>query len=451
MGDVKTAIFHRDVAGTAQITPPHPGEAQTAGQEQMTDPWHRNPPARDMQKPQATPSRRKSQGYTILVLWLAVLGSFYFLAYDGVSMLYHNLASISLSKGIIASEPKEQDALLRQAGILFREALRWNSENKLAYANLGDIYLIWEQKSAAQEAFERVIDLAPQDSYANYQLGFLYNELGQEDAALRAWQKAGNAQALFRQGLSCRGQGLDDCAEKFFKLTLTIQPEHADAYFSLGMLYTAQGRDTEAVEAYTAALQFLPRDTEKYYLTQAHLHSYSGRWNDAIAAYQQAIKVDPYDADTYMQIGAILLGQFHDESGAVDWYQAAVKADPQNTSPSLRLANFYWTRQDYSLAEQWYQRVVTVATDESRALAQAQMGLSRCMWLRGNREGALLAAQAAVNAQPDTATYHVFLADMYVELQRNELAITSYQTALALDPSNYRARRQLDILGKQEP
>jgi Tfp pilus assembly protein PilF len=79
------------------------------------------------------------------------------------------------------------------------------------------------------------------------------------------------------------------------------------------------------------------------------------------------------------------------------------------------------------------------------------MGLSRCVQLGGNLDGALQAAQAAVDAQPDTATYHVLLADIYTELQLTELAIASYQTALVLDPNNQRAKRQLDNLDWQEP
>ena len=107
----------------------------------------------DKQKPLAMVSRRKSRGFTTLVLGLVFLTGFYFLATDGVSTLYHNLGSISLSKGVFSSGSHEQNALLRQASSLFREALRWNPENKFAYYNLGDIYLLWEQKPAAQQAF----------------------------------------------------------------------------------------------------------------------------------------------------------------------------------------------------------------------------------------------------------------------------------------------------------
>jgi tetratricopeptide (TPR) repeat protein len=120
-------------------------------------------------------------------------------------------------------------------------------------------------------------------------------------------------------------------------------------------------------------------------------------------------------------------------------------------APYLRLASFYWGREDCSQAEEWYRRAANVARDKSEALARAQMGLSRCARLQGDLEGALRAAQAAVDAQPAVATYHVLLADVYTQLQRNELAIASYQTALALDPDNKRARRQLKALGWQEP
>ncbi|MFC2023125.1 tetratricopeptide repeat protein [Chloroflexota bacterium] len=408
-------------------------------------------PTQDKQEPQAPVSQRNSRGFTILFLGLAVLTASYLLAPHGVSTLYNSRGSISLSRGLAASEPQEQDALLRQASTLFREALRWNPDNGRAYYNLGRIYLAREQKPAAQEAFERVVDLVPHDPYANDQLGFLYDGLGQHDDALKAWREAGNAPGLVRQGLLCRAQALDDCAERFYKLALNVQPDYADAYYSLAMLYAAQGRETEAVKAYRDALRFPFWQSKKRYLAQARLLSYDEQWDDAIVAYQQIIEEDPHNADAYVQIGSILLRQYQDESGAIDWYLAAMEAEPQSAMPYLRLANLHWAQQDCSQAEQWYKGAAAVAGEKSEALARAQMGLSRCARQRGNLEAALRAAQAAVDAQPATAIYHVLLADQYAELKLKELAIVSYQTVLTLDPYNKRARRQLDALGWQKP
>jgi superkiller protein 3 len=396
-------------------------------------------------------SPRKRRGITALLVGLAIVTGFCLLARDGVGMLYHNVGSISLSKGLAASEAQEQEVLLGKARALFSEVLRWNHENRRAYYNLGRIYLAKGQESSALEAFQQVVELEPREPYAHQQLGMLYDELGEEDAALRAWGEAASAPALVRQGLLCRGQEREDCAERFYKLALSVEPGYADAHYYLGMLYTAQGRDTAAIEALTRALQSPSLQTKKRYLAEARLHSYAARWDDAILAYQLAIKADPRNADAYVQIASILLRQFQDEQGAIEWYLAAMEAEPYNAMPYLRLANLYWAREDCSQAERWYRQAAAVAGKESESLARAQMGLTRCARLQGDLPGALRAARGAVDAQPDQAIYHVLLGDVYAQMQRSEDAIASYRHALALDPTNKRARRQLEALGWEEP
>jgi tetratricopeptide (TPR) repeat protein len=407
--------------------------------------------ANGIQEPKAPPFKRKNRWLIVILLGVVVLAASCLLTDAGVNTLYHNLGSMVLSRALVASEAQSQDRLLERASTLFQEAVRRNPENGRAYYNLGRIYLARGQQHAALEAFERVVDLAPHDPYANFNLGFLYEQAGQDGDAVRAWREAANASWLVRQGLLCRGQDRDECAERFYKLATDVEPEYADAYFMLALLYTSQGRDTEAIEAYTDALRFPSLQAKKRHLAQARLHSYAERWDDAIAAYKLAIEVDPSNADAYVQLGSILVRQLQDVSGAVEWYLRAVEAEPQNPMPYLRLAHLYQAREDCPNAEKWYRRATAVSGERSEPLARAQYGLALCARQQGNLDLALQAAQKAVHAQPNRVTYHMLLADVLADLRRNEEAIASYLTALALDPDNKRARRRLNALGWQEP
>lgn len=403
------------------------------------------------QESQVRPRRRLAIGVAGILLLLVFLIGCYELADDGVSAFYDSLGSVLLSKALVQPENQAQDALLDRAGALFQKALRWNPENGRAYYNLGRIYLARNQQSAALSAFERVVDIDPHEPYANHQLGFLYDELGDDDAALEAWQESTNAPMLVREGLLCRGQGRAECAERFYKLALSVDATYADAYYYLALLYEAQGRDADAIEAFTGALDSPFLQMRKRYIAEARIHAYAERWEEAIGAYEQAVEEDPTSADAYLQIGSILIRQLRDESAAIEWFLAAVEADPHNTAPYLRLANLYWAREDCVQAADWYERAAAAAHEEPEALARAQMGLTRCAQLEGDLQGALRAAQGAVDAQPDEAAYHVLLADVYAEMQRTQEAIASYRHALALEPDNRRARRQLSALGWQEP
>ena len=83
--------------------------------------------------------------------------------------------------------------------------------------------------AAAQQEFERALRLAPRNSEASTLLGF----------------------AMFRQGKYRE-------ARKFFRETLRNNPNYADAYRGLGMIYEEKGNRPKAIEAYQTYLLLFP-------------------------------------------------------------------------------------------------------------------------------------------------------------------------------------------------
>jgi len=72
--------------------------------------------------------------------------------------------------------------------------------------------------------------------------------------------------------------------------------------------------------------------------------------------------------------------------------------------------------------------------------------LSEILAKRGSTEDALAAAQRAVSLDPGDLMARGFLAQLYSQLQKFELAISQYRVILARDPDNKEARLQLATL-----
>lgn len=368
-----------------------------------------------------------------------------------MSAFYTNLGSLAHSRALLRVPGRADDALLIQAGYRFQEALRWDPVNGRPYHHLGLIYLAWGQKAAAQEALEKAVRWMPTDRLASHQLGILYDDLRWEARAVAAWKSGNSAPWLVREGLRCQGKGDVACAERFYRLAIAVQPGYWEAHYRLGGLYAELGQTEEAIEAYTAAMALEPEYHPRRFLIQARILALQGEWPAAIAACRRAMELNPSDPEPYEQIAAILRWHLDDGEGAAQWYRAAIAADRQRTSPYLHLAELYEARQDYSQAEFWYRQALPTIRANPVTLAEAQAGVSRCALAQGNLEAALQAAEAAVNAQPQVAAYHLLRADVWLAMKHYPPAIAGYRSALELDPNNRRAQQQLKALGWREP
>lgn len=151
-----------------------------------------------------------------------------------------------------------------------------------------------------------------------------------------AEQDKSQARALVEEGKELYRTDQDEKAVELFQEAIKLDPELAEAYFRLGLAYTAVGgKDQEAEDAYKKAtekykkyLEDNSKDADAHYnlgQTYAELHLYS----EAVREYRQATRLKDDDAAVYYDLGTALskLAQY-DEAAAA--FSKSLEIDPEN-------------------------------------------------------------------------------------------------------------------------
>ena len=161
----------------------------------------------------------------------------------------------------------------------------------------------------AIKAYQRTLELAPDQISPWNNLGNLHYKLEQYEEALTAFKKAveQNPQDLVSWG------GLGDAYYKLgrhedaifaFQKNLELTPNNAHSWSSLGDIYADEGQLDDAFAAYQKALG-IDRRTTGSWLGLGDIYRLQGSNENAILAYQTALEIDPANARAWEELGNI--------------------------------------------------------------------------------------------------------------------------------------------------
>jgi tetratricopeptide (TPR) repeat protein len=244
---------------------------------------------------------------------------------------------------------------------------------------------------------------------SNYQawfdLGFVYNALGQGDASIAAYRQSVGAKAdVFESnlnlGLMLAKAGQADAA-KFLRAATRLTPTanvdegHARAWLSLAEVVKEQDPQ------------------------------------EAIAAYQQAARLEPRDAEPHLAAGILLEkeGKFAD---AEQEYKQALALDPSSSEALAGLANLYMRGQRFSDAEDVLRKFVALHPQD----AAAHLQLGRVLTAAGHPEEAADELQAVLKLEPNNTDARRELVDLYVDAKKYDLAEAQYRTLIGPAPKD---------------
>jgi len=353
----------------------------------------------------------------------------------------------------------------------WHRALELNPRDNRSRYLLGRAYMELGQWDEAQQEFQTLLALYPDDPVAHYQMGLLlaptdlpkaiehwrktisaYTSLSPTQSPIRdpqstirnlieAAQQAlaadDSAYAAALMGRACLEAGELRVAERFFAAAVAENPAYAEAWAYLGHVRVRLGQPDLA--SLHRAIDLDPNLVlGPYFLGVAYRDL--GHPELARVAFEQALRLDPYNPALGVDIAQTYLAE-PDYVAAEAWLQAAVEQAPDDPAFQLILARFYV---DYLIAvpEKGVpaaERAVELAPDS----AEAHDVLGWAYALSGRLLDAETELREALRLNPDLVSAHYHLGSVYAQLGQSVIARQYYTRVLDLDTTgHYRARAE---------
>lgn len=264
---------------------------------------------------------------------------------------------------VLEAQPFDRETLLKKASVLqiykqdkIREAidtytlaLDTEGEKEYIYYELGHLYLKLNDLINAVNAFTLAVNENNTNPYFHNALGYAYFKAGQYDEAedhyLLAitlnpdpkWTAAVcSATALIYTDIKNRPEK----AIQMYKQAISLDPECAEIYSSLGDVYFDEEDYKHAKEYYTKSLSINPDDAYVFnkYATSLLQNNMT---EEAIIAYKNAIKKDKNYAPSYNNLGVVCFDEKKDLLTAKSCFEKAIEKNPEYVMAHFNLGRVY--------------------------------------------------------------------------------------------------------------
>jgi tetratricopeptide (TPR) repeat protein len=191
----------------------------------------------------------------------------------------------------------------------FRQALRLNSRDVVAWFDSGCALLGEGKLDEAIHSFQEAVRVQPQHGRAQYYLGLALAKRGRVDEAIDAYQKAlainpADSAVLSSLAGALMGKGRFDDAAARLRAAIRLHPEVAALHSNLGLALSYGGQLDEAIEEYQESLKLNPNSAQAHKDLGAALAA-KGRVKEAIAQLAEALRLQPNDPEAGQQLRAL--------------------------------------------------------------------------------------------------------------------------------------------------
>ncbi|HST09242.1 MAG TPA: tetratricopeptide repeat protein [Terriglobales bacterium] len=264
-------------------------------------------------------------------------------------------------------------------------------------------------------------------------------------------------------------------AEPLLKKVVEAQPANYQAWFDLGFVYNALGRNQDSIDAYRhsvdakhdifesnlnlglslaknkqpGAEEFLRAATKlkpqnhvdegqaRAWLGLGHLLAESDP-DGAVGAYREAAALQPKDPEPRLSAG-LLLEKANKFADAEEQYKQALALDPSSQDALVGLANVYMRGQRFPEAEEYLRKVVSQRPNE----AAPHIQLGRVLAADQKYDEAAAELQAGLKIAPSDVGAQSDLADVHTESGKFAEAETVLRTLLSSDGQNAELHQKL--------
>ena len=270
-----------------------------------------------------------------------------------------------------------------------------------------------------------------------------------------------------------------------YRDVLRLAPQMSQVHLTIGALYHAQGKLTDARDAFVAGLERAPDDALLLYnaaavelqlgraaealaiadrgvakhrddagirMVRASALRRLDRGAEALEEFQQVVRLDPKNASAFLSLGN-LQHQFDRKREAVESYRQAIRQDRNLLAAHYNLgAVLYELGQDdealraYDVALAPIEKDLAAGKTVDPAIAQVFMNLGAIHTRKQNWPRALDAYGKAARLQPDLAAAHYNIGSIQYRLGRLDEAYTAYARATDIDAALPLAQFHLGLI-----
>ena len=230
----------------------------------------------------------------------------------------------------------------------FQRTLELDPQNVNAYLGLGDAYDALGQTAAAEKAIRHSLELSPQCWSCYNQLGAFLNGHARYREAAQAFQKIAdltpdNVWGYMNVGAAYFNAGQFARADEYFRRSLELAPDNPDLYSNAGTVNFFLGKFPEDAEYCKKAIELRPEKYDYWGNLGDAYRMMPGHSSEAAEAYHQAIrlaeaqlKINAIDSDVLSSL-AQYYARIHDAGRARKYLDKALKQKPDDVD-ILRVA-----------------------------------------------------------------------------------------------------------------
>ncbi len=372
----------------------------------------------------------------------------------------NNTAAIVYLDEAVLLDPKNEVAFAKlseiydssndgdKARLNYEKALAINPELKTLYVPLGILYLDKGEIAKAENALQNAEKRGVSDAEFYGLKGMTFYKQNKNAEAMAAFEKAlsldgRNATARYYRAALLDRMNQPDQSVAAYRETVAIAPDHAPAWFDIGVVEYNRGDFPNAEKAYKEALRIDPI----YYRANANLAStyrQMERYPEANAQYKLAevgIKDDP---DLYLEWG-FCLGKTNEWDKAVATLDQARKLSPAAVDDSNLGWAYYNAAQvdkqnkkdaEASAKLEKGRESLRAAVQKDPKLDAAYMNLGSTSNALGDFEAAVAALNMALSLRRDWVIAINQLGLGYRGLNNLSAAIQQFNRVVALDGNN---------------
>jgi tetratricopeptide (TPR) repeat protein len=286
----------------------------------------------------------------------------------------------------------------------FRNAIKTNPKDAIAYNDLGTVYFKLNRAEEAIKAFEKAKEIDPNCAFAYNNLGSFYYNSGKYEKAIELFTKATN-----------------------------LEPKFYLAYINLGLAHSTLRNYPEAANAYKRAIELNPKDAIIFNNFGFALER-SGHPKEAEEVYKKAIKIDPNCFEAYNNLG-LIYSDSNNYREAIQLFNKAIEIKPNNAIAICNLGVAYKGLGNYVQSIKCYEDAIE--KDPNYAAAYSELGDMKDDL--GCYEEAIEAYKKSLDIEPNNKLGWIILGLGYRKLHQYHDAISAYEQIIRLDSNNAEA------------